>query len=257
MEELNQKPTFLANIDPRVYSNTTEVKVVVVGDEGVGRTRLLATIYQGSILTPGEWAKLEPYIQKEGGVFRTFIKPFPSVGGDNFLSMSFWDTPTMERNRYRPLAYAQANVIIILVDLQRTSTMDYIHMAVHEDPSRSQPMTKSDAKIHTSDEKSLLQELEYHCPGVPILLVGNKSDVPDKSREVSKQEGKAMKTKIIATQYLEISTITGSGIVELVKVCAKLGNIHKTETSDPTEAPQPPQQQQQQQTAFPWCCSLF
>jgi len=256
MEELSQTPTFLAKIDPGVYSNATEVKVVIVGDQGVGRTRLLATIFQGSILTPLEWSEMELLTQKEGGVYRTFIKPFPSVQGDSFLTMSFWDTPTVERNRYRPLAYAQADVIIILVDLQRTSTMDYIHMAVHEDPNHSHSTTKSDAKKIPSDEKTLLQELEYHCPGVPIILVGNKSDVPEKSREVSKQEGKAMMTKIIATQYLETSTITGSGIVELVKVCAKFGHIHKTETSDPTEAPQPPQHPPQQTTS-PWCCSLF
>jgi small GTP-binding protein len=256
MEELRHPAKFLIEINAMDYTNAGELKIVVVGDKEVGRSRLMATIYKGDVLTPSEWHILYPKLEYEGSVHRSYIKQFDYE--KETLTLSFWDTPSIERVRFRPLTYTQVDLIIILFDLQRKSTLHYPEIYVPDPENISSFKNKNEKEV----ERNLLQEIAYHCPGVPFLLVGNKSDASEHTRQVSKQEGKATAARISARQYLEISTVTGEGIIELLNVGSKLGLIHKSENPyiPPPVPPSPTQSNLPDPAAAtnpPSCCSLF
>jgi GTPase SAR1 family protein len=82
-------------------------------------------------------------------------------------------------------------------------------------------------------ETMWLPEVQHHCPGVPILLVGLQKDaLKDKDavaalhkrgeKPVSSKSGEHMADKIGAADYLECSARAGKGIDEVFKVAAKL-----------------------------------
>jgi len=279
MEELGLPARFLGDVDPKTYTNLKEIKIVVVGDQDVGRSRLLATIYKGGVLTSEEWQDLVPKLNRSNRVHRTFIKPYkiPGDEANTKICLSFWDTTSVERTRFRPFAYTQADMVIILFDLLRKSTLTYPEIFVPDPDKSENPLEINGNIIATGGgkekEMTLLQEIEYHCPGAPIVLVGNKLDKASESRrEVSTTEGRYKAAEIHARQYLEISTVTGEGVLELVKLCYELGFMHKSETvpnirelllePDPVETdPNNPNQNnatnKQQQNSQPSCCCLL
>jgi len=133
----------------------------------------------------------------------------------------------MNRLRLRPFAYAQSDVIVILFDLHDKSTLEY--------PTIYVPDEEESGHVNEADKKSLMEEIAHFQntdDEIPYILVGNKDDL---DREVTNQQGRVMMTQIQARQYLEVSTVTGDGLSELVEVCCKLGYEHKlTKDSSPS-----------------------
>jgi len=60
------------------------------------------------------------------------------------------------------------------------------------------------------------QELRAHAGSIPLLLVGNKADLP---REVSRREAEAL-AQAWGTPYVETSCVTGIGVAELFRTLA-------------------------------------
>lgn len=69
-------------------------------------------------------------------------------------------------------------------------------------------------------------QVSHHCPGVPILLVGTKSDLrsdPDMQRKlkeqnqtpVTHQQGAALARQIQAIRYMECSALNQEGIKDV------------------------------------------
>ncbi|KAM6075538.1 rho-related GTP-binding protein RhoF-like [Chlamydotis macqueenii] len=129
-----------------------EVKVVVVGDGGCGKTSLLLAFAKGDF--------------PKGYVPTVFEKYTASlrVGGEP-VTVHLWDTAGQEDyDRLRPLSYSGADVVLICFDVTDPSSYDNV-------------LTK------------WYPEVNHFCKGVPVLLVGCKTDLrrertgPRKPRE--------------------------------------------------------------------------
>ncbi|NXY92309.1 RHOF protein, partial [Alcedo cyanopectus] len=111
---------------------------------------------------------------------------------DKPVKIHLWDTAGQEDyDRLRPLSYSDANVVLICFDVTNHNSYDNI-------------LTK------------WYPEVNHFCRGVPVLLVGCKTDlrreqeVVDKLQEkhaepISSQQGTAMARQIRAVSYLECS----------------------------------------------------
>mmetsp|Transcript_6707 Transcript_6707/g.7321 ORF Transcript_6707/g.7321 Transcript_6707/m.7321 type:complete len:109 (+) Transcript_6707:73-399(+) len=91
---------------------------------------------------------------------------------------------------------------------------------------------------HSFDEitTTFSPEINYHTPGVPVLLVGNKLDIRDDENEkhISFQQGKQLASAIGAHSYVETSAKDNSGVNDafyeatLMGLQHRISNIHKS-----------------------------
>ncbi|XP_075568474.1 rho-related GTP-binding protein RhoD [Pelecanus crispus] len=156
-----------------------EVKAVVVGDGGCGKTSLLVAFARGDFP--------KAYVPT---VFEKYTASLQA--GGKHVKIHLWDTAGQEDyDRLRPLSYSDTNVVLICFDVTSPNSYDNI-------------LTK------------WYPEVNHFCKGVPVLLVGCKTDLRQdravlrKLREgrlepVSYQQGEAMARQLHAVSYLECS----------------------------------------------------
>ncbi|XP_054684606.1 rho-related GTP-binding protein RhoD isoform X2 [Grus americana] len=156
-----------------------EVKAVIVGDGGCGKTSLLMAFTRRDFLkayTPTVFEKYTASLQV----------------GSKPVKIHLWDTAGQEDyDRLRPLSYSNTNVVLICFDVTSPNSYDNI-------------LTK------------WYPEVNHFCKGIPVLLVGCKTDlrqdqeVLHKLQEgrlepISYRQGEAMARQIHAVSYLECS----------------------------------------------------
>lgn len=117
------------------------MKIVVVGDGGCGKTCLLVSYAQQRFP--------EIYVPT---IFENYVTTVRSPHG-KLIDLALWDTAGQEEyDRLRPLSYPDADLILIcfaldnLVSLQNVKDMWY-------------------------------PEVNHFCPGIPVVLVGTKTDL--------------------------------------------------------------------------------
>ncbi|XP_029895496.1 rho-related GTP-binding protein RhoF-like isoform X1 [Aquila chrysaetos chrysaetos] len=157
----------------------TEVKAVVVGDGGCGKTSLLVAFARGDfpkVYVPTVFEKYTASLQ---------------VGGKP-VKIHLWDTAGQEDyDRLRPLSYSDANVVLICFDVTDPNSYENI-------------LTK------------WYPEVNHFCKGVPVLLVGCKTDLRQdravlrklqerRLEHITYQQGEAMARQVHAVSYLECS----------------------------------------------------
>ena len=126
-----------------------------------------------------------------------------------FVSLNLWDTAGQEDyDRLRPLSYPQTDVFLICFSVVNPTSFENI---THK----------------------WFPEVSHHCPGVPVLLIGNKIDLredPDtlqflnenKRVPISKTQGLTVAKKIGATKYMECSAKTGKGLKDVFTTAAEV-----------------------------------
>ncbi|NXV80108.1 RHOF protein, partial [Atlantisia rogersi] len=156
-----------------------EVKAVIVGDGGCGKTSLLLAFASGDFP--------KAYIPT---VFEKYTASLHV--GSKLVKIHLWDTAGQEDyDRLRPLSYSDANIVLICFDV--TSPNSYDNISTKWYP-----------------------EVNHFCKGVPVLLVGCKTDLrqdqeaPCKAQEghpdhITHHQAKAMARQIHAVCYLECS----------------------------------------------------
>ena len=161
-------------------------KLVVVGDEGVGKTCMLISYSINGF--PNDYVPT---------VFDNYIKHC-EIDGKN-VSVALWDTSgQQDYETLRPLSYVEADVILLLFSV-----------VSHESFENATTKWK--------------QEIDQYCPGVPIILVGTKSDLrnDEKVLKQMKEEGLDLISKemvdkklkeIGAEKYIEISSLNGQNL---------------------------------------------
>ncbi|NXD88164.1 RHOF protein, partial [Halcyon senegalensis] len=182
-----------------------EVKAVVVGDGGCGKTSLLVAFARGDfpkIYVPTVFEKYTASLQVDG-------KP---------VKIHLWDTAGQEDyDRLRPLSYSDANVVLTCFDVTNLNSYNNV-------------LTK------------WYPEVNHFCRGVPVLLVGCKTDlrrdqeVLGKLEEghvelISYQQANAMARQVHAVSYLECSARHQENIGDIfAKACgAALSARHRSQ----------------------------
>lgn len=158
------------------------IKCVIVGDGAVGKTCLLISYTTNAF--PNEYIPT---------VFDNYSANVMVNGRP--ISLGLWDTAGQEDyDRLRPLSYPQTDIFLICFSIISPSSF-------HNVSSKWFP------------------EIQHHCPGTPILLVGTKSDLRNdtgmtnslKSRGfqmISQEQAWSLAKEIKAAAYHECSALT-------------------------------------------------
>eukprot|EP00058_Branchiostoma_floridae_P005059 XP_002590547.1 hypothetical protein BRAFLDRAFT_86227 [Branchiostoma floridae] len=157
------------------------LKLVIVGDGGVGKSCLLITYNTESF--PSEYVPT---------VFDNYCRSITVDGTP--CNMAFWDTAGQEDyDRLRPLSYPQTDIFLMCFDISNRASFENI-------------------------SEKWFPEVRHFCPDTPIILVGTKNDLRTDvaaSRCVSWQEGQQVATSL-NLPYHETSSLKQVGLKELM-----------------------------------------
>ncbi|KAK2580439.1 hypothetical protein KPH14_006183 [Odynerus spinipes] len=170
--------------DKRENGNMTSrnkpIKITAVGDGMVGKTCLLITYTTKKF--PTEYVPT---------VFDNYADLI-CVDGQEF-DITLWDTAGQEDyERLRPLSYPNTDCFLLCFSISARSSYENV-------ASKWYP------------------EIKHHCPNVPIVLVGTKSDLRDQDNLdiITPQECKKMKRRIRASKYVECSAVKQEGLEQV------------------------------------------
>ncbi|NWH72890.1 RHOF protein, partial [Piaya cayana] len=168
-----------------------EVKAVIVGDGGCGKTSLLMVFAEGSF--PEEY---------KPSVFEKYSARLAL--GKKEVTLNLYDTAGQEDyDRLRPLSYQNTNVVLICYDVMNPTSYDNVT-----------------AKWYP--------EVNHFCRGVPLVLIGCKTDLRKDKEQVRKlkaakqepitySQGEAACQQIKAEVYLECSAKYSENIENVFK----------------------------------------
>jgi len=166
--------------------DTSNLKLVVVGDGAVGKTSLLYVYNNGKF--PVEYVPT---------VFENASKDATYKGKS--VTLRLYDTAGQEEyDRLRPLSYPGTNIVLLCYSVASRSTFDSIS-------SKWAP------------------EVRHYLPRVPTILVGLKTDIRDSDggekpvdfEPVKKDEGEELAKKIGAACYMESSAKKEIGVSDV------------------------------------------
>jgi small GTP-binding protein len=152
------------------------LKVVVIGDSGVGKTCLSLRYLTGEFSS-----------QTRPTIAAGFCNGHMKLGKTT-IDLLIWDTAGQEA--YRGLTsqyYRDATIALIVFDLSTPASL-----------------------VSVTDWNTRL--LDANQSRVVVVLVGNKADLP--TRQVSREQGEAAAAEIKAL-YRETSAVTGKGVTEV------------------------------------------
>lgn len=188
------------------------VKLVMVGDVGVGKTSMLI-VYTSKVFP-------EEYIPT---VFDCYAANY--TVDDTIVSLGLWDTASgHEYDRLRPLSYPQTDVLVLNFSCVHPESFD---------------------RIRTK----WIPEITQYIPNVPFLLVATKTDLREEKNTkehvtqrfgrgpISKQEGEEMAREVGAQAYFETSAKRGDGVDEVFESAMRSAlhagtrRVHSTQKS--------------------------
>ena len=157
------------------------MKVVVVGDGACGKTCLLIRFVKE--VFP------EAYIPT---VFENYVADFRFSKASPPCELALWDTAGQEDyDRLRPLSYPDTDVILICFSCDNKASFGDV-------------------------ANKWIQEVDFHCPSVPFVLVGLKADLrndPVISRKIiTVEDGQALAQELGAYAYVDCSAIQDKGV---------------------------------------------
>jgi len=153
-----------------------DIKITVVGDTSVGKTSLLISYTTNSF--PGEHVPT---------VFDNYSAN--AIVDEEPITLGLWDTAgSSEYNDLRPLSYPGTDAFIVCYSIIDPNSLKCV-------------------------SQKWVPEIQAHCPGVPIILVGTKSDLrnkPDSQTEgfVSIKDAEEMAKQINAVTVIECSALS-------------------------------------------------
>ncbi|CAL8278767.1 unnamed protein product [Merluccius merluccius] len=159
--------------------NGEELKIVIVGDGGCGKTSLLMVYAKGDF--PEKYAP---------SVFEKYVTTI-THGGKN-IKLNLYDTAGQDDyDRLRPLSYQEAHLIMVCYDVTNPTSFENVLIKWHP-------------------------EVKHFCKDIPVILVGCKTDLrKDKERTrklkavdqtpITYTQGEEVRQQMNAELYLECS----------------------------------------------------
>lgn len=175
-----------------------QLKLVMVGDNCAGKTSLLI-----------RYTTKQYQSDQVPNIFENNSQKITLDGTEGYLGL--WDTCVeFEYDRLRPLNYPQTNVFLLCYAIAQHYGSDCCHTQIKE---------------------FWVPEVKRHCPEVPLLLVGTKSDLrrePGKRQHplMGYDEGVELAKEIGAVGYYECSAMSGEGVEEVFDRAAELAYKH-------------------------------
>ncbi len=172
-------------------------KVVVLGEGAVGKTAIVTRFSHGFFRTD--------YKTTIGSQFA--VKNIDVIGTDQVnqvVKLQIWDVAGQSRFQIlRPMYYRGSNGGLLVYDVSRRRTFMLLQEWIDE--------------LHKAIQKE-----------IPLVLVANKTDLPD--RVVEPSEGRAF-ADAHGMPYIESSAKTGEGVVDIFE---QLGTtlVRKRQTGD-------------------------
>uniref|UniRef100_A0A8C6FXI5 Ras homolog family member F, filopodia associated n=1 Tax=Moschus moschiferus TaxID=68415 RepID=A0A8C6FXI5_MOSMO len=159
-------------------SGRKELKIVIVGDGGCGKTSLLMVYSQGSF--PEHYAP------------SVFEKYTASVTvGSKEVTLNLYDTAGQEDyDRLRPLSYQNTHLVLICYDVMNPTSYDNVLIKVR--PHLPAPPTSgSGARWGPSPDAcpplpQWFPEVTHFCRGIPMVLIGCKTDLRKDKEQLRK-----------------------------------------------------------------------
>jgi small GTP-binding protein len=151
-------------------------KVIAIGDGAVGKTSITLRFSTGVFR--------DSYIMTIGVDFAVKTIDVQTPEGVKKVKLQIWDTGGQERFSYvRPLYYKGARGGILVFDVTKPESFESV--------------------------PKWFEEVKKNRGSIPLILVGNKVDLPD--RKVSLDEAAQMAKKV-GMKYLETSAKTGASV---------------------------------------------
>ncbi|XP_036384990.1 rho-related GTP-binding protein RhoF [Megalops cyprinoides] len=172
-----------------------ELKVVVVGDGGCGKTSLLMVYAKGNF--PEKYAP---------SVFEKYVTTVSH--GRREIQLNLYDTAGQEDyDRLRPLSYQDASLVLVCYDVTNPISFDNVLIKWYP-------------------------EVNHFCRGVPIILIGCKTDLrkdKEKTRKLKAMDqapityiqGEEASQQINAEVYLECSAKYSENVEEIFREATK------------------------------------
>ncbi|XP_006640291.1 rho-related GTP-binding protein RhoF [Lepisosteus oculatus] len=173
-----------------------ELKVVIVGDGGCGKTSLLMVYAKGDF--PEKYAP---------SVFEKYVTTIRF--GSKEINLNLYDTAGQEDyDRLRPLSYQNANLVLVCYDVTSPTSFDNVLIKWYP-------------------------EVNHFCRGVPIILIGCKTDLrKDKERTrklraldqapITYIQGQETGRQINAEMYLECSAKYRENVEDIFKEATRV-----------------------------------
>ena len=164
----------------------SKVKIVTVGDGAVGKTSLLVTY------------STENFPEKHvPTVFDNFEDDIVIDGQS--IKMELWDTAGQEDyDRLRPVCYKGCDAFIVCFSIVRPESLEHV-------------------------KSKWIPEIHKFCNDAPYVLVGTKMDMRgDNDSALTVEAGQAMAKEIGATEYIECSAKSQTGLKRVMVEAAKI-----------------------------------
>lgn len=173
------------------------LKCVVVGDGAVGKTCLLISYTTNAF--PNEYIPT---------VFDNYSANVMVNGKP--INLGLWDTAGQEDyDRLRPLSYPQTDVFLVCFSIISPASFENV-------------------------KSKWYPEIQHHCPGTPIILVGTKSDLRGDSgmmqslaskglKMIEREQAMALSKEIGAAEYHECSALTQEGLKHVFDRAIQVG----------------------------------
>jgi len=170
-------------------------KLVIVGDGACGKTSLLFVFTKDEM--PPDYVPT---------VFDNYVADMEL--DNKQVELALFDTAGQEEyDQLRILMYPDADIIVIIYSIDSPDSL-------------------------SNTIEKWAPEVKHFCPGVPVVLCGNKKDLRNneetkqqlevtKQKPVSFEEGEEVATHIGAHAYVECSALTKAGVMTLFETAAQ------------------------------------
>lgn len=172
-----------------------ELKIVIVGDGGCGKTSLLMVYAKGDF--PEKYAP---------SVFEKYVTTV-SHGGKE-IQLNLYDTAGQEDyDRLRPLSYQDADMVLVCYDVMSPTSFDNVTI-------------------------KWFPEVHHFCRDVPLILIGCKTDLRKDKEQARKlkasgqepityMQGEETRQQIQADLYLECSAKYRENVEDIFREATK------------------------------------